>query len=100
MGKQAIFEVPNSPKFRLPTPKIVIRWSKLTKFGPPDGHFRGQKARFRSIWGLKTACFAHEMATRGAPNVRNWVSDTDLVNIGQLDHYMVIGTKFGAIQDF
>ena len=72
----------------------------LAKFGPPDEHFSGQNVRFGTIWGLKTACFAHEMATRGAPNVRNWVSDTDLVNIGQLDHYVVIGTKFGAVQYF
>ena len=42
----------------------------------PDDHFSGQKAILGTIWGLKTACFAHEMAPRGAPKVRNWVSDT------------------------
>ena len=28
------------------------------------------------------------------------VSDAFLVNIGQLDHYVVFGTKSGGIQDF
>ena len=32
--------------------------------------------------------------------VKKKVSDTDLVNIGQLDHYVVFGTKFGPVQDF
>ena len=32
--------------------------------------------------------------------VQKRVSDTDLVNIGQLDHYVVFGTKFGPVQDF
>ena len=31
--------------------------------------------------------------------VKKRVSDTDLVNIGQLDHYVVFGTKFGPVQD-
>ena len=32
--------------------------------------------------------------------VKKRVSDTDLVNIGQLDHYVVFGTKFGPVHDF
>ena len=32
--------------------------------------------------------------------VKKRVSDTDLVNIGQLDHYVVFGTKFGPVKDF
>ena len=37
---------------------------------------------------------------RGAPKVRKWVSDFHPVNIGQLDHYVVFGTKSGVIQGF
>ena len=37
---------------------------------------------------------------RGAPKVRKWVSDAHPVNIGQLDHYVVFGTKSGAVQEF
>ena len=36
----------------------------------------------------------------GAPKVQKWVSDANPVNIGQLDHYVVFGTKYGAIQGF
>ena len=31
---------------------------------------------------------------------QKWASDGNLVNIGQLDHYVVFGTKSGAVQDF
>ena len=37
---------------------------------------------------------------KGAPKVRKWVSDAYPVNIGQLDHYVLFGTKSGAAQDF
>ena len=36
----------------------------------------------------------------GAPKVQKWVNDTYIANFGQLDHYVVFGTKFGAVQDF
>ena len=39
----------------------------LDQFGPPGDHFRGQKAMFKTIWGLKKACFAHETALWGHP---------------------------------
>ena len=35
-----------------------------------------------------------------APKVWKWVSDAYPVNMGQLDHHVVFGIKFGAIQDF
>ena len=38
--------------------------------------------------------------TQGGPRVQKWVSDTYLVNIGHCSHYVVYGTKFGAVQDF
>ena len=44
-----------------------VFWSKSGQFGPSDDHFRGQKATFETIWGLKAACFAHEMALWGDP---------------------------------
>ena len=36
---------------------------------------------------------------RRAPMVQRWVSDAYLVTIDQLDHYLVFGTKSGAIPD-
>ena len=37
----------------------------MDQFGPPDDHFRDQNAIFETIWSLKTACFAHEIALWG-----------------------------------
>ena len=37
---------------------------------------------------------------RGTPKVWKWVSDAYPINMGQLDHHVVLGTKSGAIQDF
>ena len=37
---------------------------------------------------------------RRVPMGHKWASDGNLVNIGQLDHYVVFGTKSGAIHDF
>ena len=37
---------------------------------------------------------------RGGLKVRKGASGASSVNIGQLDHYVVFGTKSGAIQDF
>ena len=73
-----------------------VFWTKSCQFGPSDDHFRGQKTRFGTIWGLKTAC----LLVKWRFKVQKWVSDTYLVNIGQLDHYVLFGTKFGAVQDF
>ena len=80
-----------------------VFWTKSGQFGPSDDHFRGQKARFGTIWGHKMACFLMKWpygAPRWATKVQKWVSDTYLVNIGQLAHYVVFGTKFGAVLDF
>ena len=80
-----------------------VFWTKSGQFGPSDDHFRGQKARFRTILGLKTACLLMKWPfgiPRGAPKVQKWVSDTYCVNIGQFEHYVVFETKFGAVQDF
>ena len=35
---------------------------------------------------------------RGGPKVQKGVSGASSVNIGQLDHYVVFGTKSGAVQ--
>ena len=86
--------------------KIPLRifWTKFSQFGPSDDHFRGQKAIFETIWGLKTACFAHETALWGLPGglkgPKMGQSDTYLVNISHSINYVVFGTKFSAIQDF
>ena len=39
-----------------------VFWTKSGQFGPSDDLSRGQKSRFRTIWGLKRALFAHIMA--------------------------------------
>ena len=39
-------------------------------------------------------------APRRAPKILKGVSDANPVNIGQLDHFMVFGTKSGALQEF
>ena len=39
-------------------------------------------------------------APRRAPKVLKWVSDPYLVYIGQLDHFMVFGSKSTALKDF
>ena len=80
-----------------------VFWTKSGQFGPSDDHFRGQKARFRTILGLKTTCLLMKWpfgTPRGAPKVQKWASDTYFVNIGQLEHYVMFGTKLGAVQDF
>ena len=81
-----------------------VPWTKFGQFGPSYDHFRGQKAIFKTIWGLKTACFAHESALWGLPGglkgPKMGQSDTYLANISHLIHYVVFGNKFGAIQDF
>ena len=33
-----------------------VFWTQSGQFGPSDDHFRGQKAIFEAILGLKTAC--------------------------------------------
>ena len=35
----------------------------------------------------------------GAQKFQKWVSDAYSVHIGQVDHYVVFGTKSGAVQD-
>ena len=39
-------------------------------------------------------------APGGGSKVQKWVSDTYLVDIGHLDHYVAFGIKLGAVQDF
>ena len=53
---------------------------------------RFQKSFIRSYIGLFWS------PNRG-PNGSKWTSDAYSVNMGQLDHYVVFGTKSGAIQD-
>ena len=79
-------------------------WTKSGHLGPSDDLFKGQKAKYRTYWGLKGALFADILAfwepLGGAPKVWKRVSDAYLANLGQWDHHMVFGTKSGAIQDF
>ena len=40
----------------------------------------------------------HFGVSRGGPKVYKWVTDALTVHIGQLDNYVVFGTKSGAFQ--
>ena len=43
-----------------------VFWTESGQFGPSNDHFRGEKAIFGTICGLKTACFAHVNGPLGA----------------------------------
>ena len=58
---------------------------------------RFQRGSFCSYNGLLGAPGAPRLR---AQKVQKWISDTHLVTIGQLDHYVVFGTKSGTVQDF
>ena len=60
--------------------------TKSGHFGAYDDPFRAQKARFGNNWGLK--------------KVQKWASDPYPVNLGKFNHYVVPGTKSGAVQVF
>ena len=59
---------------------------------------------FWDFLGFRMGFFAHIIflwESLGEPQrVQKWVSDAYPVNMGQLDQYVVFGTKSGAIQDF
>ena len=59
------------------------------------------------IWHIygtfQGSLFAHMLVLwgpRGTPKVRKWVTGAYSVNMGQLDHHVVFGTKCVALQDF
>ena len=62
-----------------------------------------KKVRFGTMWGLKRPNWLIKRPF-GIPfealEVQKWTNDAYPANIGQLDHYVVFGTKSGAIQDF
>ena len=81
-------------------------WSKMLYLG---GHHKSNAVRtlYLAFWdflGFRMGFFAHIIflwESLGEPQrVQQWVSDAYPVNMGQLDQYVVFGTKSGAIQDF
>ena len=77
--------------------------TKSGHFGAYDDPFRGQKARFGNNWGLKTVYLLKNGplgAPRGPRKVQKWASDPYPVNLGRFNHYVVPGTKSGAVQVF
>ena len=66
--------------------------------------FSGAKMQDLGLFGGQKACFAHRMAfwgpLEGSQRFKKCVSDAYSVMLGQLDHYVVFGTKSGAVQDF
>ena len=69
-------------------------------FGLSNDRFRGQKARFGNIGAPKGINLLIENGPKRAPMAQKWVSDVYLVMLGQLDQYVVFGTKSNVIQDF
>ena len=53
---------------------------------------------------VPTGLYLHTCWSFGDPGglrkVRKWVTGAYSVNMGQLDHHVVFGTKSGALQDF
>ena len=93
---------PNLARFG-PECQFGVFWTNSSQFGPPLTILAAERQNLGLIRASKWLVCPWNgplVVLRGAPTVQNWVSDTDLVNIGQLDHYVVIGTKFGAVQDF
>ena len=59
--------------------------------------------KFGTFYGPKRALIAHIGPLgipMGAQKVWKWVGDACPVDMGQLDHCVVLGTKSGAVQDF
>ena len=87
--------------------KIDRIWSRILHMG---GHHRynalhcSLHMHFLAFLGFQKGLICSYNGSFGAPReppeVQKWVSHSYLVNIGQLDHYVVFGTKFGAVQDF
>ena len=72
--KQAILRpqiVPNLAFCPLKWSSDGINWPDIIQnnpfwyYGPADDHFRGQKARLGTIWGLKMACLAMKLSFWG-----------------------------------
>ena len=75
MAKKAILRpqiVPNPAICPLKWSSDGLNWSDMVQnnpfwyYEPSDDHFRGQKARFGTIWGLKMDCLAMKLPL-GAP---------------------------------
>ena len=79
-------------------------WTKYGHLGPSDDLFRGRKARYMTLLKPQKGFICSYSGLlgirRGTPKVWKWVSDAYPINMGQLDHHVVFGTKSGAIQDF
>ena len=79
-------------------------WTKSGHFGPSDDLSRGQKIQIQDYLGPKKGFICSYNGLLGAPmgaqKVWKWVGDACPVDMGQLDHCVVLGTKSGAVQDF
>ena len=96
MGKQMHFFL-----WWPPTWSILDQiWSYWTMWWP----FRVSKGQIWDYLGPQNGSLYSWSAPLGAPwgaqKVQKWVSDNHLATIGQLDHYVVFGTKSGTVQDF
>ena len=70
-------------------------------------HFGPFIWNFGTFWGSERDSFAHKVVFWGSlegsqrSNIAmHWVSDAYPVRLGQLNHNVVFGTNFGAVQDF
>ena len=74
-------------------PNLVTLGHLMTSPGakkPDSGLFGASKELYNGPLG----------APMGAQKVWKWVGDACPVDMGQLDHCVVLGTKSGAVQDF
>ena len=110
MSKSSRLEASNNHESGLLAPVIITRWPKVTRFGQEcfirvvttgTMHFvlkiwisGSQKCFICSCNGLLGAPTGAERSKNGS------VVPVDPVNMGQLDHNVVFGTKSGAVQDF
>ena len=101
------FEAPNSPQSGLLSPEMIISWPIIPEWIILDyiwsiysiwWPFQGAKGQIGDYLGPQNGLFGNEITLWGPLVVprqaQKWVIDTDLVNIGQLDHYVVFWTKF------
>ena len=76
--------------------------SEFGHFGPSDDFFQGPKGQICHYLGRQNDLICSLMdileSPGWGPKVYKWVTDALTVHIGQLDNYVVFGTKSGAFQ--
>ena len=98
-SKNSVYRVQNAPTKCINlhlVPKLDIL-GHLMAFSGALGVILGQLGARKGFVLLINGCLG---APEGFQWAKKWASDGNLVNIGQLDHCVVFGTKSGAIHAF